>query len=347
MVSFASSLACAFLLRSVLDQISKAFLHKTCGESNPKSLKQFSPGSFEFHIVRTGHFGLCQACGILLSIATYGSCPCGGWFAFATWALAMALLFSVPFGFVGFGISWFLNSMHEKKIRFLKHADSASSEYFRNIVNSQSSIDEICTPIVAHAVLKFLLAAIGSSFAVYGIAAINDNLQAVILIFLGGIFMQFARILSTSKFGRYAVVSMTNFFGASCGKRYILKKKIRKSLTRRKKCDVMWIIESEESFVSSDKDALYFVKRMVLSAFSFFTAKFEALSDQKMLASLRSRGKWKRSDSLKVYYEETTLHGFFFHVIIMIKHIIVGLIITSDPPLVDSVVKVIKQCTFT
>jgi membrane protein implicated in regulation of membrane protease activity len=341
-ISFASSLFSTFLLRSVLDTMSKMILRKITKEPNPRSLKQFAPGAYEFHVIKTGYLGLCQACGLMLSVAIYGSCPCGGWLAFAAWALSMTLLLSIPFGFLGLAVSWYMSAFGTKQIRFIKKSSNVKSEYFRSVMSAKGSVGDACRPAVIHAIFKTIFAAIGAACAVYGITAISvsNPWPAVILLSLGALFLLLARVFSASKFGRSAVVALTNKFAALSGERYVLEKKVVKFNLQSKKMNTFWIIRTEDNIVPSGRGCFYSLKFLFMSALSFFNAKLEAISDQKMLDSLRSRGRWKKSDSLRVFYEEFTTMGFYFHMFLLIKHLLIGLLITSDPPLASSLVKV-------
>jgi membrane protein implicated in regulation of membrane protease activity len=277
----------------------------------------------------------------MLSVAIYGSCPCGGWFAIAVWSLSLTLLLSIPIGFIGVAVSWYMNAFSSKQIRFVKESKNVRSEYFKNVVSAKGSVREACTPAVTHAVFKTIFATFGAAFAVYGITVIVPSpWQAGISIVLGAFFLLLARRFSTSKFGRSAVVALTNQFASFSGQRYRLEKKVVKLNFQSKKSNTFWVIHTDEKFVPSGDDCLHSVKSMFISGVSFLKAKIDAVSDQKMLDSLRSRGKWKKADSLKLFYEESTSFGFFFQMFILIKNLLVGLLITSDPPLVPSLVKV-------
>ena len=280
----------------------------------------------------------------MLSVAVYGSCPCGGWYAFAAWSLSMTLLLSIPFGFVGLAVSWYMSAFGQKQIRFVEKSNNhyVRSEYFKNVMSAKCSVREACTPAVVHAILKTVFAAIGAACAVYGITTIDvsNPWPAVILISLGAVFLLLARVFSTSKFGRSTVVALTNKFAPLSGEWYLLEKKVVKLNLQSKQTNTIWIIQTEESFVPSGQGCLHTVKLLFMSVISFFKAKFEFVFDPKALNSLRSRGRWKKTDSLKVFYEESTIIGFCFQMFILIKQLLVGLLTTSDPPLASPLVKV-------
>ena len=349
-VTFGASVVGSFILRSILDILSKIALRKLTGNPKQKSLKQFEPGAYEFQVVKTGFLGFSQAVGFVLCISIYESCPCGGWLAIALWALSLSLLLSIPMGFISFSSAWYSHTLKEKKIEFKNKSPlSIWPEYFKSIINAGSaSVKDDSNPALFHNVMKIIFAMIGSVCSVYGIASISptDVFPAALLLGIGFVFIMFSRMLSTSKYGRSVVVGVTNCFSSLTGKRYFLQKKIVKLNLLSAKSFALWIIQSEDCDIAADKGFLNSGKHVLLTALLMAKAKFEAVCNMEILEKLRSRGKWRKTDAFEVLYGECVSAGFVFSVLLLFKSLMVGLLITSEPPLVSSFVKVSKVLDF-
>ena len=190
--------------------------------------------------------------------------------------------------------------------------------------------------------LKVLFASVGAVCAVYGLAYISPTnlFLPISMMIFGTLFMLIARALSTSKFGRSAVVAVTNVFSALNCRKYFLEKKIVNLNPRDNKQYTIWIIQSTDCSITPDQDRLYSVKCVIIAVLLFTKAKIKAISNIEFLDLLRSRGQWAKKDSLEVFYGESTSSGFIFTILVLLKNLLVGILIMSDPPLVTSLIKV-------
>ena len=71
-------------------------------------------------------------------------------------------------------------------------------------------------------------------------------------------------------------------------------------------------------------------------------AKVEAILSPSNLWDLRHRGKWVKTNELKVFYSESNDRGIQYALFITVKNVIVGIILADNPPLVDAASKVIN-----
>ena len=69
-------------------------------------------------------------------------------------------------------------------------------------------------------------------------------------------------------------------------------------------------------------------------------AKFKAATDPVSLKTLRSRGRWRKTDSLKVFYGDHNDRGLFYSQFLLLKNVITGLLLYSDLGVIWPLLKV-------
>lgn len=293
----------------------------------------FGFGEYEFHIVKSGHLGLCVAAGAVLSAAkSTFTCPCGSKQGDLLLAMGFLFLLSVPIGFVlivGFRVR---ATFKRNKVSFQKIDGGGSWRvHMAKVMKAPVIYDQVVHPAVSVAIIKVILGCIGALGIILGMSAAiaEDYVTAAIYFVIGILLSVFCSLFFKKRQGRGFACKMTNLFGGCVGIKYSIDYRTN-------------VISSEEI------DKKYAFMYPIVSVYASIAAKFAAFAKREDLEILSQRGEWVTSkdgednkDAFAMFYEEFTQFGSAFIVFLMFKNICVGLLLlTDEPKLIDKISRV-------
>ena len=323
----------SFLLRSLVNLIMMALLKS---EDDEQLNSKLGFGAFEYAVVKAAHLGLCQAAGFAISVAMYS--PACGPSAHLLWSLSICWLLSFP---VGFTVNLAYNmakSVSQDEIKFIRRKGAGSwSVYIGKIYMAEGDNERFCRPHIIHHSLKVFFGFSGALLLFVGISLVpnpNNNLARTVLLFAFGFMLLVIACTFSCRPGRMVVVFLTNICAHHVEKRFLM---IEGDIVVEQKC------KSPPTHC-----VVYRVYRLSLAAFiscmAWIQAKLEAIFDPSNVWALRHRGKWVKKNNLKIFYSELNDRGIYFAVFLMIKNVLIGIILTENPPLVDPIYKVCRTC---
>eukprot|EP00292_Cryptomonas_paramecium_P001459 CAMPEP_0113724442 /NCGR_PEP_ID=MMETSP0038_2-20120614/39084_1 /TAXON_ID=2898 /ORGANISM="Cryptomonas paramecium" /LENGTH=2004 /DNA_ID=CAMNT_0000654349 /DNA_START=102 /DNA_END=6114 /DNA_ORIENTATION=- /assembly_acc=CAM_ASM_000170 len=318
--TFVTTLSASFVLRGGLDMVARRAFARISGEPPPTGpMPGLYPGAYEFHVIKTAHLGLCQAAGVAFSVAVNYDCPCG-WLRGATRALAICWFLCIPLGLAVYVVWSLYNAVRNREIRFKRRAGQGSwTIYLRKVWSAQGSAEAFCQPRVMHAVIRTALGLAGALCIVMGLraATAKNKVDAPVLFIIG-----FAVSLSALHlpWGRALVLALTNRCSGAVSRRFVQQPGGQ--------------VEAKTVFGTVSWCFLGFVGFLgKLAAF------VDAATDPKNRA-LCTKGRWTRESDLRMFYAQYSFECMYFSLFPMVKNILIGILLTAEPTLVEPLVKV-------
>jgi hypothetical protein len=316
--TFISSLSGAFALRSGIDIITRIISRRVTNDVPTQALPGFRPGQFEFHILKTAYLGLCQAAGAVIAVAINQECS-GGWLKPAIWCMAISWLLCVPVGLIVFIFCRLFKALKRKDILFKKANGNGSwSAYFQTIHAAKGTAEEFCKPTVTHAIFKVIFAIATALCSVLGLrsATAKDPTASPIFFSVGAISLFIATQMS-SKVGRSVIVSITNIPARSIGKVFVIVES--------------GAVEERDLSTCSKGSKVSKLTKSVLGSLGTLQAKMFAATNPKIIKALSNQGRWKKKDSLSMFYGNFNQRGIYFSVFLMAKNLFLGVLLTTEP----------------
>ena len=335
-----SAIGFSFVLRCLINKFMTVLSSRLKHDESEKHEEAASPelkfGVFEFALIRSAHLGLCQAAGYAISVAMYT--PTCGVTARLVWTLCICWLLLFPIGFTLYlGCNLWI-SLTNKDIKFKRKKNFGSwSAYFLKVYKAEASHYEFCRPSVIHYCAKCFFAFSGAFFLLFAISFASSTSREelelqILLLFVVGFFCLYVSYSISFKLGRLLVVSITNILGSHLAKKFTILEN--------------GAIEEQDTMLPKSRTFCQSLLVCLVSCMAWVQAKVEAILSPSNLWALRHRGKWVKTNALKVFYSELNDRGIQFALFITVKNVIVGIILADDPPLVDSASKVLIKLQF-
>jgi len=293
----------------------------------------FKFGEYEYHIIKSGHLGLCVAAGALLSAAkSTFTCPCGSKQGDLLLAMGFLFLLSVPIGFVII-IGLRVRATFKRNKVFFQKIDKGGSwkAHMGKVMKAPVDYGQVVHPGVSVAIIKVSLGCVGALGIILGMSAAiaGDYATAGIYFAVGIVLNVLCSLFFKKRSGRALACKLTNLFGGCVGIKYSINKKTN-------------VITTEKV----DKKYLFMLP--IVGLYAWIGAKFAAFVKKEDLEILSQRGEWVTSkdgedntDVFAMFYEEFTNSGSWFIVFLMIKNLCVGLLLlTDEPKLIDKISRV-------
>jgi hypothetical protein len=168
-----------------------------------------------------------QAAGYVLTVAMKSPTECScGWLRPAVLSLLVLWIFCLPLGLILYLAIRLPRSVSAREIRFKRPKDAGSTswaEYLRGIVNAQADPQRFAQPAVLHTLVRTVLGACGAVCIVLCLRATTarEAVPAAVL-FVAGFVLCFSSSRMAGKWGRTAVVVITNHFASQLGVRFVM-----------------------------------------------------------------------------------------------------------------------------
>ena len=331
-----SAIGFSFVLRCLINQfvtiVSSRLKHDESEKYEKAASSELKFGVFEFALIRSAHLGLCQAAGYAISVAMYT--PTCGVTAQLVWTLCMCWLLLFPVGFtlyLGCNL-WISRTNKEIKFRRKKNVGSWSA-YLLKVYKAEASHYEFCRPSVIHYCAKCFFAFSGAFLLLLAISSASSTSHEeleiqILLLFVVGFFCLLISYFISLKLGRLLVVSITNILGSHLAKKFTILEN--------------GAVEEHDKMLPISRTLSQSLLVGLVSCMAWVQAKVEAILSPSNLWDLRHRGKWVKTNELKVFYSESNDRGIQYALFITVKNVIVGIILADNPPLVDAASKVIN-----